>query len=301
MASPHSQTNDSPLLGAHLSVAGGLHHALSEAATLRCRTVQVFVKNQRQWRAPELTDEAVTQWRDSRAAERIDGPTVAHASYLVNLASADRALFDKSRDALADELVRCDRLGIEYLVVHPGAAGEQKPEAACKRVAAALNRIHKDHPKLSTMTLLETTAGQGTTLGRTFAELGTILDQIDAADRVGVCVDTCHVFAAGYDIRDGDAYAAMLDEAEAAVGRGRIRCWHFNDSLGGLGSRRDRHAHIGHGEIGLAGFRHVLADKRFAGTPMILETPKGEDDRGRAWDRVNLARLRRIAGQVRPA
>ena len=286
------------LLGTHLSIAGGLHNALIAASKLRCKTVQVFVKNQRQWHAPPLPDEAVELWHATRAAKRITGPVVAHASYLVNLASADRELRARSRTAFADELVRCDRLGIECLVVHPGAAGEQRPAQALKRVAAALNRIHNDHPELRTATLLETTAGQGTALGRSFDELGDMLARIDQPRRVGICIDTCHVFAAGYDIRDPSEYERMIVSAQHTVGLERIRCWHLNDSMGGLGARRDRHAHIGHGAIGIAGFRNLLVDPRFLGLPRILETPKGRDEIGRDWDAVNLRRLRVLSTRV---
>ncbi|MBN2445084.1 MAG: deoxyribonuclease IV [Phycisphaerae bacterium] len=278
-----------------MSVAGGLHNALTAAAKLRCRTVQVFVKNQRQWRAAALSEEAVELWRTTRVAKRITGPIVAHASYLVNLASVDRALREKSQTALVDELARCDRLGIEYLVVHPGAAGEQRPAQALKRVAAALNRIHKRQPELRTMTLLETTAGQGTALGRSFEELGDILARIAQPRRVGICIDTCHVFAAGYDIRDPSEYDRMIASAWRAVGLERIRCWHLNDCAGELGARRDRHAHIGRGRIGIAGFHHLLSDPRFLGVPMILETPKGQNEIGRDWDAVNLRRLRSLS------
>lgn len=285
--------------GAHLSIAGGVHHALVEARRLRMPAVQVFVKNQRQWRAAPFTADDLARWHAARANFAPDA-LVAHATYLINLASADPALWDRSRAAFADELLRCDALQIPYLVVHPGAALGASPESAIARVAAALNRIFDEHAALRAMPLLETTAGQGTTLGRTFAELGAILAAVAEPGRVGVCIDTCHVFAAGADIRDPAAYAALIAEAERTIGLQRIRCWHLNDSRGQLGSRLDRHEHIGRGEIGDAGFRNVLADPRFFGLPMILETPKGANPAGREWDRVNLARLRRLAAASSP-
>lgn len=284
--------------GAHLSIAGGVANALREARRLRCDTVQVFVKNQRQWQAPPLKPQDVADWhalRDSGAIE----PVVAHATYLINLASADPALRRKSRQALADELTRCDLLAIPYLVVHPGAAGEQPRTRALERVAASIDAIYGSRPALRAVLLLEITAGQGTSLGRTFEELAEIIARLAEPQRVGVCIDTCHAFAAGYDLTREAGYAAMIEAVRATVGLERIRCWHFNDSLHPLGSRRDRHAHIGHGHIGTAGFRNVLADPRFCGLPMILETPKGTDERGREWDKRNLERLRRIAGRVR--
>jgi deoxyribonuclease-4 len=287
-----------PCLGVHVSVAGGLAQAWAAASRLRLGCLQLFVKNQRQWQAPPLSDAAVAEWR-AAPRPRGCGPVVAHASYLVNLASADRALWERSRAALADELVRCDRLEIPYLVVHPGAAGERPVVWALWRVAAALDRIHARHPDLRTTVLLETTAGQGTSLGRRFEELRDILAAVRDPRRIGVCVDTCHVFAAGYDLRTDDGYEALVASAAACVGLERVRCWHLNDSVGDLGSRRDRHAHIGHGAIGAAGFRRLLHDPRFAGVPLILETPKGTDERGRDWDVLNLQRLRRW-GRGRP-
>jgi deoxyribonuclease-4 len=280
--------------GAHLSIAGGMHNAIAEALRLRCGTVQVFVKNQRQWRAAPFKPDELERWHDLLKTPGF-GPTVAHATYLINLASPDRALFAKSVAAFSKELLRCDTLDIPYLVVHPGAAVGAPPERAIARVAKALNRIFDKHPDLKAIPLIETTAGQGSTLGRTFEELGAIIRQVEEPQRVGVCIDTCHVFAAGYDIRDTDAYNSMIERAHREVGLERIRCWHLNDSKGGLGSRIDRHEHIGRGCIGGRGFRNLLADPRFRGVPMILETPKGEDARGREWDRLNLARLRTIS------
>ena len=283
-----------PLFGSHLSVAGGMHNAVNGAVRLGFSSVQVFVKNQRQWNASDLKPADIEQWLAARAAAnemQSFGPVVAHASYLINLASADDALFEKSRDAFAAELRRCDALDIAYLVVHPGAAGEQPIETATARIADALNHIHACEPHLRVRPLLEATAGQGTTLGRRFEELGAIMRGLRDPRRVGVCIDTCHVFAAGYDIRDPKLYEEMIATAKGEVGLERIRCWHLNDSKGDLGSRIDRHEHISKGRIGRDGFRNVLRDKRFVGLPMILETPKDETGR---WDRDNLKRLRQI-------
>jgi len=285
--------------GAHLSIAGGMHRAISAALELKFDTLQVFVKNQRQWRAAPLKADDLDRWTELLDTSGF-GPIVAHATYLINLASADNVLYDKSLAAFAEELLRCQTLAIPYLVVHPGAAGQQPAGRAIKRVAAALNRIFSIHPNLVTIPLLETTAGQGTALGRSFEQLGAIIDLLDEPQRVCVCVDTCHVFAAGYDIREPDRYEAMIAEAEQTVGLSRIRCWHLNDSKRECGSHVDRHEHIGHGQIGSAGFRNLLSDRRFRGVPMILETPKGENERGRPWDLVNLQRLRTIASRVAP-
>lgn len=272
-------------------------HALHAAATLRCNTLQIFVKNQRQWDAPPLSDPDVQQWHALRQKLRI-APILAHASYLINLAAHDARHYRRSQQALADELHRCDQLAIDYLVVHPGAAGPSSPRVACRRAFTALNRVFDRNRSGATRVLLEATAGQGTTLGRSFDELATLLDGVDCKRRVGICLDTCHLFAAGYDLRNPETYAAMIAEANRTIGIDRIRAWHFNDSVGDFGSRRDRHAHIGHGCIGIAGFRNILADRRFEGLPMILETPKGENDRGRDWDRVNLQRLRTLSTRL---
>ncbi len=280
--------------GAHLSIAGGVSRALEEARRLRCDALQVFVKNQRQWVAPPLREDDVRRWHELRSRGGV-GPIVAHATYLINLASADAALRRKSQRTLADELARCDQLAIDGLVVHPGAAGEQSRTRALRRVAESIDTIFSRHPHLRTPLLLELTAGQGTSLGCTFEELAEIIARVAEPQRLGVCIDTCHALAAGYDLRSPAGYAAMIEAAAGTVGLERIRCWHVNDSLHPLGSRRDRHAHIGHGHVGSAGFRNVLGDRRFVGLPMILETPKGTDHRGREWDKRNLAALRRIA------
>jgi deoxyribonuclease-4 len=304
MASKATTKKESPdtqpvhRFGAHLSVAGGMVNALHAARDTGCDALQVFVKNQRQWQAKPFESVEISAWLNELERSALQ-PVVAHASYLINLASDDAALAKKSQQALVDEMQRCDQLSIPYLVLHPGAAMKQTTEAALERVAKALNRIHRSEPELRCQVLLETTAGQGTTLGRTFAELGTILDQLEQPQRIAVCVDTCHVFAAGYDIRSESGYAAMMREAGESVGLDRIRCWHLNDSVGELGSHKDRHAHVGHGELGKAGFRQLLADQRMMGLPMILETPKGTDQAGRDWDRKNLRRLRQMAAANR--
>jgi deoxyribonuclease IV len=280
--------------GSHLSIAGGMYNAIDAALRLEFDTVQVFVKNQRQWRAAPVSQADVDAW-NQRLATPGFGPVTAHATYLVNLASQADELFEKSRDAFADELIRCQLFAIPTLVVHPGAAGTQPRDKALARVALALNQIFEKHPQLQAMPLLETTAGQGSTLGRTFAELGAILRELHEPQRVGVCIDTCHVFAAGYDIRDPDAYARMMDEMQREVGIQQVRALHLNDSRGDCGSRLDRHEHIGRGCIGEVGFRNVLADERLLGLPMILETPKESPPEGPEWDSINLATLRRLA------
>jgi deoxyribonuclease-4 len=290
---PAQQGAVPPRFGSHLSIAGGVYKAIEDARRLTFDTVQIFVKNQRQWSAPPQKAEDVEKWR-SLAADGNFGPTAAHATYLINLAAGDDALHEKSQLAFADELRRCDALGVPYLVLHPGAAGEQPREVAIGRVADALNRILAELPAGKTMPLLETTAGQGTTLGRTFEDLAEIIGQLKQPKRVAVCADTCHLFAAGYDIRSPAGYEETMAQAEKLLGVGRILCWHLNDSRGDLGSRLDRHEHVGQGKIGIGGFENVLRDRRWGGVPMFLETPKELDDQGREWDSVNLATLRSI-------
>lgn len=274
-----------------------MHLALEKSRELKCTTLQVFVKNQRQWAAPPVREEQVAAWRAAYPGGDF-GPVVAHASYLINIASPDDALWIKSRDALADELERCAAFGIPYLVLHPGAAMGAVVDVALQRVVRALDDIFGARPGLPTMPLLETTAGQGSALGRSFAELGAILHGLREPGRVGACIDTCHVFSAGYDIRSPNGYDAMMAEADREVGLERIRCWHLNDSRAELGAHVDRHEHIGKGKIGTAGFRNVLADRRFIGVPMILETPKNDGGDGDELDVMNLARLRRISAAV---
>ncbi len=284
----------SPRFGAHLSIAGGVENAIRAALDLRFDTVQVFVKNQRQWRAKPLADESVAAWHALHADHSDFGPVVAHGTYLINLASGDKTLQERSYAAFVDELLRCDQLAIPYLVFHPGAAKDDARNVALRRVARMLSRALRAHPELEVMPLLETTAGQGTTLGATLEELSAIIEQVAQPERVGVCFDSCHVFAAGYDIRDPETYESMVARADELFGVDRIRCWHLNDSQQPLGSRRDRHAEIGQGCIGFRGFRHIVRDPRFAGLPMVIETPKGEDERGRDLDVVNVGRLRRM-------
>ena len=282
-----------PRFGAHMSVAGGLHLAFERGRAAGCDCLQIFVKNQRQWSARPLQQDEVRVWRETRATAKIE-PVIAHSSYLINLGNPDDAPWQRSIDALTDELHRCERLEIAGLVLHPGAhlgAGER---AGLRRIARALDLIHRRTRGLRVQTLLETTAGQGSTLGHRFEHLGEIIARVREPDRLGICVDTCHVFAAGYDLATEAGYAATLATFGEVVGFDRLRAIHVNDCLHPLGSRRDRHAAIGKGRLGRGAFARVANDPRLAKVPMILETPKGQDVRGRDLDRVNLAALRRL-------
>jgi deoxyribonuclease IV len=281
---------DSHLFGSHLSIAGGYYKAVEKAASLGMATLQLFTKNNNQWYGKPLVEEDRTRFQSKLEELRISHP-VAHDSYLINLGSPDEQLWQKSIDALYDELVRCDFLGIAHLVAHPGAFTTSSEEQGIARIAKGLDEIHHRGKKLKAQVLLETTAGQGSTLGWRFEQLGAIIAQVREPERLGVCFDTCHVFAAGYPMETAEDYRTTMSQLDAAVGLDRIKAFHLNDSKKELGSRVDRHEHIGRGKLGLAPFRHLLADPRFFAVPMYLETAK-EQENGVEMDVVNLATLR---------
>ena len=284
-------------LGSHMSIAGGLDQAPLRGRQAGCDTIQVFTKSNRQWGARPLSDREVEAFKANLAATGI-GPVVAHDCYLLNLAAPRAALWRKSVAAFRVELERAERLGIPYLVTHPGAHLGRGEADGIARVAEALNLLHAALPSARVQVLLETTAGQGSSLGYRFEQLAAILAGVERADRLGVCLDTCHVFAAGYDIRSAEGYRRTLWELDACVGLRRLKAIHLNDSVQGLGSRVDRHAHIGVGRLGLEAFRLILNDRRLRRVPMVLETPK-DDDFVRA-DRRNLGRLRRLIRRSGP-
>ena len=277
------------LAGAHMSIAGGMHLAFERGASVGCRTLQVFLKNSNRWDAKQLTDRDLELYRRAESESGIH-PVVAHTSYLINLASPDRRLYGKSLDAFMIEMKRAHFLGIPYLVLHPGAHTGSGVAPGIGRVADALKEAVDASPPAVTI-LVENTAGQGTCLGHQFEQLASILQQTDRAERVGICLDTCHLFAAGYDIRTPQTYRKTMREFDRLVGIKTIKVFHLNDSRKDLGSRVDRHAHIGQGCIGLEAFRCLLNDHRFAKVPKILETPKGPD---LEEDRMNLATLRSL-------
>lgn len=285
-------TPHSPRFGAHMSIAGGMHRALHLAAEAGCDCVQVFVKNQRQWSARPFSAAELEAWNEASAQLAI-APAVAHATYLINLASPDAATLRKSKEAFVCEIQRCNQLGIQGLVVHPGAHLGQGEVAGCAAVAASLRECLERTVDTQVQIWLEITAGQGSSLGCRFEHLGDILAALPVA-RVGVCFDTCHAVAAGYGMDTPERYRTTFDAFDRAIGLNKLRCFHLNDSARELGSRVDRHAHIGKGHVGLAAFRQIVNDPRFRRVPMILETPKGTDPRGRDLDRVNLGRLRRL-------
>lgn len=281
-----------PLLGAHESIAGGLHLAFDRIDQVGGQSLQIFTANQRQWRAPVLGEDDVRRFRQ-RWHRSGDMPVASHASYLINLAAQEPDKADKSVNAFAEELRRCDRLGIRFAVIHPGSHGGAGVEAGLARVVRHLDLALERSSALGAdlKVLLETTAGQGTSLGSRFEELGWLLANSRYPDQVGVCVDTCHVFAAGYELRTAEGYAQTMTGLERHIGLDRVHFFHLNDSKKECGSRVDRHHHIGEGHIGLDGFRLLLNDPRFRDLPMTLETDKGDD---LAEDVDNLRRLRAL-------
>jgi len=281
------------MFGSHLSIAGGLENALSQGRDYAMDCVQVFTKNQRQWRVPELTADQVDRWHHHLAEAGLKR-VVSHDSYLINLASPKAETRDKSIGLFREELTRCERLSIPYLVTHPGSHMKEGEEPGLKRVAEALDQLHDELPELSVITCLEVTAGQGTQLGFRFEHLARLIELVEQSDRVGVCLDTAHLLAAGYDLTTEKATRRVLRELDQMVGLDRVHCIHMNDSKVELGRRVDRHAHIGHGYVGQAGFEVLVNHSRLKKVPKILETPKGESPDGRPWDVVNLEALRAL-------
>ena len=280
-----------PLVGAHMSAAGGLVRAVERAVAAGCRTLQVFTKNSNQWAGKPVAPAEAAAFR-SAAAEAGLAPLVSHSAYLINLASPDPVVRTRSVEALVDEIGRCDANGIPYLVLHPGSHGGDGEGPGLDRVARGLDEAAAKTPASSTTVLLETAAGQGACLGHDFAHLAAILGRADSRSRLALCLDTCHVHAAGYDVVSKDGWRTTLDELDAACGLGLVKVIHANDSKKERGCRVDRHERIGHGAIGEKGFANLMTEPAFAGVPKILETPKDEDGR---WDREGLAALRRLA------
>jgi deoxyribonuclease IV len=273
-----------------MSIAGGYYKAVDAAAELGMETVQVFTKNNNQWRAKEISEEDVRLFREALKAGKITHPT-SHASYLINLASPSDELWQKSIDGMVVELERAARLGIAHVVVHPGAPVSLCESDGIARVAAAIDEVHRRLPECGAEILLENTAGQGSCLGWKFEHLAEIIAATKEPKRLGVCFDTCHAFAAGYGLTDAADYTKTWKNFDVTVGIERIKAIHLNDSKKDFGSRVDRHDHIGRGKIGLDAFRRLLNDKRFRKVPMYLETPKEEED-GESLDAINLRTLR---------
>ena len=277
-----------PLLGAHVSTSGGVDKAPANGKGLGCDAIQVFTRNQMQWRARPLSELEIAGFREGLKECGIQ-TTVSHYSYLINLGSHEPVTLQKSLEAFADEIERCEQLGISFLVFHPGSHVGSGEAAGLQRIADSLNAVLGQKQKHRTQVLLENTAGQGSNLGYRFEQLADILAKTENPNRLGVCLDTCHLFASGYDLRTRSTYEATFEEFDAIVGLGRVKVFHLNDSKKSLGSRVDRHENIGKGELGLEPFRFLLNDPRFAGLPMLLETPGGDE----AY-RIDLTTLRSL-------
>lgn len=277
-------------LGSHMSIAGGVENAVLRGQEVGCEAIAMFTKNNNQWKAKPLTQEDADKFNAALIETGIK-PVVAHSSYLINLASPDVVLWKKSIAAMEEELARCEFLGIPYLVLHPGSHMGKGVDWGVKRVAAAFDKIHAKLPGLRVMTLLEHTAGQGNHLGHLFEELAQMRDLIAEKNRIGVCVDSCHLFAAGYDLRKPDTYADVFKRFDDIVGIAQIKAWHLNDCKSEFGSRVDRHEHIGKGTLGKAGFRNIMNDLRWRDLPGLLETEKGEEMKE---DKVNLRVLKSL-------
>jgi deoxyribonuclease-4 len=282
------------ILGAHMSIAGGYHKAAERGAEVGCQCIQIFTKPTTQWQAPPIRPEQAQQFRQAIDRYGLLYPN-GHDSYLVNLASPKKRLWHKSIDALVEELHRAELLGLGWLVLHPGAYLEGDVSDGLQRVIQAFKEVFRQTAGLQVGCLVETTAGQGTNLGYRFEHLAEILAHCPVPERMGVCLDTCHVFAAGYPLRPRKAFEATFQEFDQVVGLDQIRVVHLNDSLRPCGSRVDRHAHIGQGQIGREPFQWLLQDPRFQQIPMYLETPKGTAPDGQDWDQKNLALLRQLA------
>jgi deoxyribonuclease-4 len=276
-------------LGAHMSIAGGVHLALQRGLSIGCRAVQIFTHSQLQWAAPPLKAEEIEAFRALLPRFAV---VFAHGSYLLNLASPDPALFRRSVAGLAEELRRCRLLGIGLLVLHPGAHMGSGPAAGIRRLARGIREAYRRAEAAEVTLALETTSGRGTILGRRFEELRDMLDKLVGLGlAAGICLDTCHVFAAGYELRDRTGYRRTFEQLGSVVGLPALRALHLNDSAGKLASGTDRHAHIGRGRIGLQGFRRIMRDRRLSRLAGVLETPKGPDMRE---DVRNLAALRSL-------
>lgn len=274
------------LLGAHVSISGGVENSISRGEELECDTIQIFSKNQRQWKSPPLSDESVKAFREALGNSRIRKITI-HDSYLINLASPDSEILEKSRRAFIDEMERADQLGVTYLVFHPGSHMKTSEGEGIRRIAESLNHVLTKLPDKQVQVLLETTAGQGDHLGYTFEQLAEIIFLIKKKERVGICYDTAHSFAAGYDIRTEESYEETLTQFEQIIGLDHLKVFHLNDSKSDLGSRVDRHENIGKGYLGNRPFQLLVNDSRFMDHPMILETPEGDK-----YYRDNLTLLR---------
>ena len=261
-----------PLLGAHMPTTGGIQRAIIEGADIGCQCVQLFTSSPQQWKARSVDEEQIALFSQARNETGLH-PIVVHDSYLINLASGDDEIRAKSIRAFQDEMERCESFAVDFLVTHCGACGKETEAQGLTRLAESIDIVHHSSPDYCTRITLEVTAGQGTSLGYRFEHIRRVLDSVREPERLGVCLDTCHVFAAGYDLRGDTAYESVLDEFDTVIGLERLCVIHANDCKKELGSRVDRHEHIGRGQIGAEAFRLLVRDKRLRSIPKIVETP----------------------------
>jgi deoxyribonuclease-4 len=263
-------------IGAHTSISGGVPGAVDLAEKLNFSAMQIFSKNNNRWAAKPFTESVINEFKTKLSASGIKS-TVVHDSYLINLCSLSQELLEKSREAFLDELIRCEQLGIPYLNFHPGAHGGAGEDDGIKLIAESLNIVHDKTKNFKVSSMLEVTAGQGSAVGYKFEHIKEIIDLVEQRERMSVCIDTAHIFAAGYDIRTLESYGKTMKEFDDIIGLDKLKCFHMNDSKKELGSRVDRHEHIGQGFIGLDGFKNIMNDKKLEIVPKILETPKGKE------------------------
>jgi deoxyribonuclease-4 len=265
-----------PRLGAHMSIDAGLHLAVERGSSIGCDAIQVFTRNASRWKSKKRTPEELDLYRQALARTGIH-PVVAHAIYLINLASPEDSVRAMSNDAFREELGRCHEAGIPYLVIHPGSHKGSGLELGIMRIAQGVREAYAEHPEYTVITLLENTAGQGDTIGRTLEELAQLADPIGETSRIGYCFDTAHALASGYELRTSEGYERTFARFDQVLGLDKLYCFHLNDSKYDLGAERDRHQQIGQGYLGIEAFRMLLNDPRFAERPMLLETPKSDD------------------------
>jgi deoxyribonuclease-4 len=288
---PFADSPSQPLLGAHMSIRGGVSMAIERARSIRCTAMQIFVKNNMQWFARPLTRDEIRAFLNHVQRGEL-ALVFGHANYLINLATTNPQFHANSIHALAEELVRADQLELPFLVLHPGAHLGAGEEAGLIKITDSIDEVFRRIPKVKTKIALETTAGQGSCVGHRFEHLGHIITNVREPERLRVCIDTAHLFAAGYEIGSEARVTTTFHEFDRIIGRNRLVAIHVNDSKTGLGSRVDRHEHIGKGRLGLDAFRFIMRSPRFSKIPKVLETPKGED---LAEDVINLKTLRRLA------
>jgi len=287
------------LLGAHMSISGGLHKAIERGMEAKCEALQIFTKNSNQWKAKPILKNEMDEFKNKQK-EWGDFIILVHDSYLINLGSPKEEDRQKSVNAFIEEIERCDQLNLPYLIFHPGSHLGAGEDEGCAKVSKSLNEIFNKTPESKVILLMETTAGQGTNLGYKFEHLKRILNSLKFPERMGICVDTCHIFTAGYDIRSREGYEDTFQDFDRTIGLDQIRAFHINDSKKEFLSRVDRHEHIGKGFIGLDTFRFLMNDPRFESVPMVLETPKGDTVKE---DEENLSILRQLisnANKKRP-